>query len=41
MRNHYSQMAEHYSALAEVKDLGIVAYSDLPTVVADWRRPAS
>jgi hypothetical protein len=25
MRNHYSQMAEHYSSLAEVKDLGILA----------------
>jgi hypothetical protein len=28
MRNHYSQMAEHYSSLAEAKDLGILAYGD-------------
>ena len=28
MRNHYSQMAEHYSSLAEVKNLGILAYGD-------------
>jgi len=28
IRNHYSQMAEHYSSLAEAKNLGILAYSD-------------
>jgi hypothetical protein len=25
MRNHYSQMAEHYNSLAEVKELGVPA----------------
>jgi len=28
MRNHYSRMAEHYSSLLDVKNLGILAYSD-------------
>ena len=28
MRDHYSQMAQHYSSLAEAKDLGILAYSE-------------
>ena len=28
MRNHYSRMAEHYSSLADVKNLGILAFSD-------------
>jgi hypothetical protein len=28
MRDHYSEMAQHYSSLAEAKDLGILAYGE-------------
>jgi hypothetical protein len=28
MRNHYSRMADHYSTLAEVEELGTLAYGN-------------
>jgi hypothetical protein len=28
MRNDYSQMAEHYSSLAETKNMGILVHSE-------------